>query len=233
MRMYKKIENEYGSLLNKHLPHYSILLKKWQDIDLRWPHSDLDFRIILQGNDIDWIETNIACYNIHYDLVSSQERWKRILEHTAGYIFLEKEINQNIVITAEFLTWSYSHGNQSLFNIWKNNYQTNTWSSSDESLYHNLISNRLGCYNLEKDSTDNIISDTLDYQLHCLCWHYFTTVRFAQLAINHRSFLTGKRDISRYDNYSISFFKNLLSTQNCDLLQLSSIIEACLGTCTK
>ena len=228
---YQNVEMLYGQAIQKAVPHYLLLAKKWQDEDLRWSHSDLDFRIIVTGRDIDWAQLNIACYESHFNLVFSDPLLKRVLEHTAGYVFTDEEVSQRLLPASEALTWSWSHGCQSSLLEWRQDYENSHWQDADEKFYQSVIESRLGCFYLEKDSADNVSVNVRDYQLHCLCWHYFISVRFAQLALKERRFFNGKNAVLMSDQDTKRFADSLLISNHVDNHELLKKIEQYLYAC--
>lgn len=190
--MYNQIENSYGEDLSHRIPSYLLLAKKWQDEDLIWPFSDLDFRVLLKNLPASWIELNEHIYDTHRTHVRSHPLNQRILEHPPGFIFLAREIEGGWGPAADIATWSLCHGPQKILHSFQMMSQATPWSPEDADYYYSLLRARLGVYDLANDSDDNIVGNRAYYALHCICWHYFMPVWFASAALTQRARLRGK-----------------------------------------
>jgi hypothetical protein len=170
-----------------------IVTKKWQDVDLVWPHSDVDLRIILDGPPSDWIQFNGTLAQIQRELVTGAPVLRRILEHPPGWIFLRRELEAGLVPAAEVATWSHCFGDADAVQRWLAAARSRPWSEEDERFYAAIIGARIGGrYRLETDAADNVVCEAERYEAHCISWHYVAPVVFAAASLGCRCRLAGK-----------------------------------------
>ena len=186
-------EQAYGEELGDSLAQFALLAKKWQDEDIIWPHSDLDLRVVLWEAPPDWLRFNEALAEAHRSQVGRDPLMRRVLEHPPGFVFLARELDQQLVRPAEISTWSISHGPTLRLECWRDLHANLPWTVDDEEFYWSLLSARTaGRYSLASDSTDNVTRHRSEYLYHCVMWHYFAPCHVATHALATRIRATGK-----------------------------------------
>jgi hypothetical protein len=192
---YPAIEARYGSLVAARLGIPVVVVKKWQNTDLVWPHSDIDLRIILGEPPADWISLNEQLAQLQRELVTGDPVLRRVLEHPPGWVFLRHEVDAGFVPAAEVVTWSPSFGEAATVDHWRSDALARPWSAEDERFYRGIIAARAdGAYRLEADSADNVVLHAEQYGAHCVSWHYLAPVVFATASLRTRHRLSGKTE---------------------------------------
>jgi hypothetical protein len=189
-----------------------VLAKKWQPADLVWPHSDIDLRVVVTDPPADWLSFNDTMATVHRELVAADATHRRLLEHPTGWVYLQAEVDQQLVPPAELVTWSACHpGDQAALAAWTEHAELTPWSAADERFYHGILASRVdGAYRLELDSADNVVLDRAAYPAHCVVWHYLAPVVFAAASLRSRHRYRGKTDaLHAYDEPEVRRFLTL------------------------
>lgn len=190
---YHEVERRYGCALQRSVPEYLLLTKKWQDEDLVWPHSDVDLRVVLAHQPRCWLALNETIAAVHRSEVADDPVLRRVLEHPPGFVFLAHELDYGLLRPAEIATWSSSHGETKHLDSWKAKHAALAWTDDDEDFYWDLLVARTGGrYRLANDAADNVSLEADRYPLHCVFWHYFAPCHFAASALGTRSRPQGK-----------------------------------------
>jgi hypothetical protein len=190
---YRPVELAYGAGLSRAVPQFLLLAKKWQDEDIIWPHSDLDFRVVLDEHPSDWLAFNESLADLHRELVSSDQSLRRVLEHPPGFVFVRSELERLLVRPAEIAAWSISHGSAEHLERWTSQHAEIEWSADDDEFYASILRARTaGCYQLAADALDNVVLDRRQYLHHCVMWHYYAPCLFATTALGSRDRPPGK-----------------------------------------
>lgn len=181
---YRQIAVEYIDALRADLGGTFTLTKKWPDVDLLWPHSDLDLRIVLDEAPADWIALNDGIARSHRRVVEVEPVRRRILEHPPGWVFLRDELDRGLVPAAELATWSNVSGDPTAVTAWQTRNADRPWSAEDERFYLGILRGRIrGRYDLAADSADNIVTARDRYGVHCAIWHFLAPILFAHTAL--------------------------------------------------
>ncbi|MEU7576750.1 hypothetical protein AB0B50_04005 [Streptomyces sp. NPDC041068] len=183
----------YAEQLATHGAAATMLTHKWQAGDLIAPHSDIDVRVILDQAPGSWWEWNERLAAAHDQAVRLDPAHSRLLEHPPGFAFTISELDRNRVSPAELFTWSLAAGNTTSLQQWRSRAQMMPWSSADERFYRGILDARIGGrYQLDKDSTDNVLHDLDSYRKHCIAWHYVAPCWLAAAALATRTRYPGK-----------------------------------------
>jgi hypothetical protein len=192
---YQAIEARYGRLLASRLGTDVTVVKKWQDVDLVWPHSDIDLRIVVDEPPADWLSFNEQLAQLQREMVTADPVLRRVLEHPPGWVFLRREVSAGLVPAAEVATWSYSFGDRAAVDRWRTDALDRPWSVEDDRFYRALITARAdGAYRLEADSADNVLLDADRYGAHCVCWHYLAPLIFTIVGLRAQRRPSGKTE---------------------------------------
>lgn len=193
---YADLGAAYRRLLAERLDAPVVLTKKWQPADLVWPHSDIDLRVIVSSPPADWLSFNDTMTAVHRELVNADPIHRRVLEHPTGWVYLQAEVDQQLVPPAELVTWNSCHpDDEDALAAWTRNAEQTPWSEADERFYRGILTSRLnGAYRLELDSGDNVVLDRATYPAHCVAWHYLAPVVFAAASLRARHRYHGKTD---------------------------------------
>jgi hypothetical protein len=190
---YPIVAAHYGRAVAAHLGKAVVITKKWQDVDLVWPHSDIDLRIVLDRPPADWLQVNRMLAQVQRELVTGAPVLRRILEHPPGWIFLRRELEAGLVPPAEVATWSHCFGDPDALRRWLVAARIRPWSEEDERFYAAIIAARIdGAYRLEADAADNVVCEAGHYEAHCISWHYLAPVVFAAASLSCRRRVAGK-----------------------------------------
>ncbi|MBP0459598.1 hypothetical protein [Streptomyces montanisoli] len=183
----------YERELDAHGTGAVMLTHKWQPTDLLAPHSDIDVRVLLPHVPADWEEWNQSLAAAHTAAVGRDVSHRRLLEHPPGFAFTVAEADKRLVSAPELATWSLISGSDRDFQRWKSRAQMAPWCEVDERFYRGILRARLdGRYQLDADSTDNVVEYIAAYKRHCVAWHYLAPCWFAAAALATRTRCPGK-----------------------------------------
>ncbi|MFI1890335.1 hypothetical protein [Streptomyces jumonjinensis] len=181
---YEQLSSVYEQQLAAHDVGAAMLTHKWQPGDLITPHSDIDVRVVLPESPASWWEWNHRVALAHARAVAQSTSHRRLLEHPPGFAFTTAELDQHRVAPPELATWSLLAGNDRRLQRWRSHAQMAPWSEEDERFYRGILRSRIGgCYQLSKDSADNVHTDITAYRGHCVAWHYVAPCWFAAAAL--------------------------------------------------
>ena len=191
---YRHVQAAYNTALRRAFGAAVTTTRKWQDEDLRWPHSDLDLRVLLGQPPDDWIEFNDALAQAHRALVAATPLRRRVLEHPPGWIYFRDELARSLVPAAELVTWSAtSDADVEAVAGWRSATTARPWSVEDMRFYSAILRSRVnGRYRLAADSAANIVIERDRYGPHCVLWHFLAPVVFACTALSTRTRPPGK-----------------------------------------
>lgn len=167
---YSSIYETYGKKLSEKIPELIFVSKKWSDNDLKWPFSDLDFRLILKDGFLDFYSINEKAFLIQKKMVKKNSGiLGRILEHPPGYIFKYSELLTNYL--EDINNWSFCYGDKKRFESIK--MSNCNKKSFDYTYYINILRKRYKRFSFitEYKFDDKVLNKC--YQVYCILWHYY------------------------------------------------------------
>ncbi|MFB8088407.1 hypothetical protein [Streptomyces sp. NPDC055992] len=190
---YSRLGAIYAEQLSSRGAAAAMLTHKWQARDLIAPHSDIDIRVILDHAPTSWWKWNEQLAAAHDQAVRLDPLHSRLLEHPPGFAFTVSELDRGRVSPAGVCTWSLVTGSATPLQRWQTRAQEMPWSSTDERFYRGILDARVkGRYQLDNDSTDNVLHDLDAYRKHCIAWHYVAPCWLAAAALTTRTRFPGK-----------------------------------------
>lgn len=206
VKKYKLIYNEYGKKISSKIQEFEFLSKKWQNKDLYFPFSDLDFRIVLNANNVDYFKINEDIYKIHLQLVKKDVRLSRIIEHPPGFIFSNEELLIFNKYNADVLYSSFCYGNGKNYKKIKRKCKKEfLYNVNIENNLYNILNKRYKKFSFDTEIKEAYYFDIRKYYVYCILWHYYFPCIFAIRCLKNKKICSKK--ISTLLLFDLSFIK--------------------------
>jgi len=184
-----------GGQFAKANSHFVALVGKWSRSDLVPGLSDMDFRIICDGQTTpaDWVQIDRVMGQIHLEMVRAHPEWNRINEHTAGAAMTVEEVMDPRFYNPEYAVWDLWWGASDWFDQLQHHVAARPFGYSDEHAHLLRFLTYYSPYIHGIDPPHNLGEFTDKYALHSRCWHYFAPPILSAVCLLARKKFPGKR----------------------------------------
>lgn len=220
---YKQLSSQYVNRLQNIINDIDFVAIKWDYTDYLYPFSDLDFRVVLNDNEVDFFQINKKLFDTQIELQAETINNQRIFEHPPGFIFFKKEIEQ--IYIEDFRTWCYAGGKLSDFERFK--FLLSKQSTFDENFYLKIIAKRFKKFSFATEYASFSKKNMIDYHAYCILWHYYFPCIFALASLNAKKSVCRKVDSNRIqDKYIKNIFDLLVGKRKVSHLNEADLIAA-------
>lgn len=175
---YRWASSQYIECLSQRGLPITLVATKWQERDLVWPLSDLDFRLVVREQALDWIAFSEALADAHAEACRRVPFSRRILEHPPGYILSTAQLDRGRLPYWDLATWTVWLDTLGCWPTLRCSSDAQPWSAQDEQWYSCMLADR--CHH--RRSNDHIDS-TLPTSMRRAYWRYCRVSHFWQFNI--------------------------------------------------
>ena len=193
---FQQVADLVGEAFHKQCPHFVALAGKWARDDLVPGLSDMDFRIICDGQTTvdDWLHIDRVMGRTLAEIAKDNPQWNRINEHTAGTAMTIPEMMDERFYNPEYFAMDIWYGPSDWLNKLKVYLSKQSFGYFDEYTHLSRFLTYYSPYIHGIDPPINLGFFEPKYALHSRCWHYFAPPMLSAASLLARRNFSEKRE---------------------------------------